>query len=594
MRRYYWFVLAFVALCAAPAHAAVPEHITLSAQIFEADSADAKSYQGAVTVELFASETGGTALWSELHPDKAIERGFLSLPLGALNTTTPLASVLRAHAGEELYIGVSVTPSGGATLSFPKRLPITSVPYALVCGSAANAQTLADKPLEYFAAVGASFTKAESDARYLAIDAPAKDAAKLGGQLPSAFAASAHTHDASYLAKTATAEDTKKLGGKSAESYAGALELGELRNTLLSAYYTIAELATHFFSKEELLPADANTPGALDSRYPFLAVGQTSNCRLKYEADLLSVVGRNGQDLSPRNACVIAIDDEEPLVFTKPIATKFGLGAASDVDGNTFGSTENIAWNTVRPFFLAACRGASGPLLGFSLNPAIKAIPAAVYLNGEVNADSQDSFVIMTVGINKALEVGKPCAAVGSFRATKSTKDEWIVASPYKPWDGFGKFMDGVQFTFPSGQNIKAELHPAGFATSRYFTVDTGTAPTPDEGVMKYMIDRAGVVTIRYTTNISSPGSQATPPRLALPYIYRPFDANSFVSVGYYMADKAAAGTEGTLFAVPTGYPYEIVFYVVGPTTFHYLYANNLERVTNWPRICIDLRFPAF
>ena len=556
MRRYYWFVLAFVAWCAAPAHAAVPEHITLSAQIFEADSADAKSYQGAVTVELFASETGGTALWSELHPDRAIERGFLSLPLGALNTTTPLAAVLRAHAGEELYIGVSVTPSGGAVLSFPKRLPITSVPYALVCGSAANAQTLADKPLEYFAAVGASFTKAESDARYLAIDAPAKDAAMLGGQLPNAFAPSAHTHDASYLGKTAQAEDAKKLGGQLPGYFATqsgldllAANLDTLSGNLADYYYSITQLATHFFSKEELLPADANTPGALDSRYPFLAVGQTSNCRLDYSGTTLAVKGRNGQDLSSTNVCVVAISDHEPLVFKAPAALSFG--ADSDTTGNSFGSTVAANWDQDRPFFLAACRGSSKPFFVITLNAVLKSTGNYLCLPASQDCNSENSALAMDATLTPASEGNKFCAVVGSFRATKTysnLKQNWLVSPLTETADGFGKFQEGVDFKMPKGQN--------GAASATQFFAPA-TAPVSAQDNYYYSLDRWGKVRIRFHFPMGTNGTAADnfgvalPYRLNVPYFLEPvgyFFANSNPSSGLLFLQRHDRNNSGTLF----------------------------------------------
>ncbi len=58
------------------------------------------------------------------------------------------------------------------------------------------------------------YNTAQSDGRYLGINATAADSAKLGGQLPSYYSAFTHNHDSVYLGINATAADSNKLGGQ--------------------------------------------------------------------------------------------------------------------------------------------------------------------------------------------------------------------------------------------------------------------------------------------------------------------------------------------------------------------------------------------
>ena len=58
------------------------------------------------------------------------------------------------------------------------------------------------------------------DGRYLGIKDTAEDSKKLGGKLPSEYAAATHNHDGVYLKISGQAADAKKLGGVDAAKYA--------------------------------------------------------------------------------------------------------------------------------------------------------------------------------------------------------------------------------------------------------------------------------------------------------------------------------------------------------------------------------------
>lgn len=178
--------LAAVLLVALTLAAATPQAIT-SAAVVQASAAFAPdappspviTYQGRLvnpatgepkpdgtyyaTFELWNSEVGGTSLWSE---DQRIvtNKGLFSVTLGTLNAIDP-----AFFDGYGRWLSVSIQPDG----ALAPRIRIAHVPYAIWSNVAANAV----------------------------------NADRLGGQLPSAYAAASHTHDASAITTGALAYD---------------------------------------------------------------------------------------------------------------------------------------------------------------------------------------------------------------------------------------------------------------------------------------------------------------------------------------------------------------------------------------------------
>ena len=146
--------LAALAVMAAAswALADVPDTFTFDAHVFEAGSDGGFSYDGTVRVDLFNDPDFGSSLWNETHAGMVIEGGFLTLDLGSVNTGT-LPAVLIAQAGTPLYFELRLQ---GIGYTFPVRLPVSSVPYALVCSEAGNAETFQNMEPSAFSMFGHS------------------------------------------------------------------------------------------------------------------------------------------------------------------------------------------------------------------------------------------------------------------------------------------------------------------------------------------------------------------------------------------------------------------------------------------------------
>ncbi len=118
-------------LAALPAVASVPGEVSFQGLLLDAGG---QPVTGSIDFDfaLFATATGGTALWSESHTGVAVQDGVYQVSLGA---TTPLTPALLA--GGSLHLEISVD---GNTLAPRQRL--LAVPYALRADTAENVESL--------------------------------------------------------------------------------------------------------------------------------------------------------------------------------------------------------------------------------------------------------------------------------------------------------------------------------------------------------------------------------------------------------------------------------------------------------------------
>jgi len=80
-----------------------------------------------ITFNLYSAASGGTALWTETHPNVTVTKGYFSVLLGSIK---PLELALFTE-NPELYLGVTVANDPEMT----PRHRLVSVPYALVAGT---------------------------------------------------------------------------------------------------------------------------------------------------------------------------------------------------------------------------------------------------------------------------------------------------------------------------------------------------------------------------------------------------------------------------------------------------------------------------
>ena len=365
-------------LFALPALADAPSTFTLEAQVFDPGDPYGFSYDGPVRVDLFDDPISGDSLWTETHMGVVVESGFLSLPLGTVNTVTPLADTLVANAGTPLYFEITL---GGLGHTFPARVPVTSVPYALVCSEAGNAETFQNMTPDAFAYsghdhgdiyyteievddflsgkadAGASYTKAESNAAYLAISGKAADAELLDGEDSAYFAAQGglDTTDANlgalstdlstnfytktqldegsldgrYLGIGGKADDADKLDGNDSDHFGTSAALNSLSVMLNNAIARIETLETTVATQQTEIEQLENP-----------------DCPLGYErsmegGDANYIVCKNGWDEIVKVGD-FWIDRYETVIVD---ATKYDGGSCDGSSGTFYGRAEHDAHN---------------------------------------------------------------------------------------------------------------------------------------------------------------------------------------------------------------------------------------------------------
>ena len=145
-RRPSFFIAAFaaLALCAlAQSAAAAGAAFTYQGVLRAADGGALDSKTQTVKLRLYASETGGSALWGRTCNVSLDDAGLFNTELSdETGTAIPggptatLASVLAANAGTTLWVGLDVDGTSGEIAPRQKILP---VPYAVVASDVAKA-----------------------------------------------------------------------------------------------------------------------------------------------------------------------------------------------------------------------------------------------------------------------------------------------------------------------------------------------------------------------------------------------------------------------------------------------------------------------
>ena len=175
-RRYRPFLLASVfgaafLVASLSAFAEAPQLVGFSGVIFEDGQCCGYSYQGPMQFKLFDAAEAGNEQWSERHGSVSVDEGYYSVSLGVSN---PIGAALLVG---DLFLEVAI--EGEAP--FSPRIPLTSVPYALVCSEAANAETFQNMEPGDFSMSGHSHGWADITGK------------------PTEFAPASHTHGSSDI-----------------------------------------------------------------------------------------------------------------------------------------------------------------------------------------------------------------------------------------------------------------------------------------------------------------------------------------------------------------------------------------------------------
>ena len=124
------FLVLTFAMGLAPAQAAVPNTLNYQGQLSSLAGVPVNSTVS-ITFKLYASSTGGTALWSETQ-SIAVVNGQYNATLGSSVTLN------QTLFNTSLYLGISVGTDGEMT----PRIALNTAPYSFNAMNAVNAQTL--------------------------------------------------------------------------------------------------------------------------------------------------------------------------------------------------------------------------------------------------------------------------------------------------------------------------------------------------------------------------------------------------------------------------------------------------------------------
>ena len=279
------------------------------------------------------------------------------------------------------------------------------------------------------------------------------------------------------------------------------------------------------------------------------------NIGISYSSPNFTIEGADGRALSASNPGVIVVPSQSSLgdfVRFNITSNQFFIDdtGASEIIGNTFGTTAGVAWANPLPFFLYAVPNDAETVVSFMISryPHLKQSPAAAAIGdpGSPIADAEASMWALD-NITQTSFESNPCVAIGSFRMVKSTLDDWTVQT-LDSQDSIGSFNDDRFFTFPLGQN--------GGATGTYFSDNGGTAPIFTTNQYSFKIARNGRCTI--FTNIRGDGgldgAGAVLSLMAVPYVS--IDTDAAVN-NQGIAQVNSAGT---------GFIFTIVNFLIGST----------------------------
>lgn len=219
-----------------------------------------------------------------------------------------------------------------------------------------------------------------------------------------------------------------------------------------------------------------------------------SNIGITYSSNTFSITAADGSALSSTNIGYVTLQSKTAgrlkTVAVTANQTFVDSTGSSTIVGNLFGLTTGIAATNAIPFFIYAVLDDTEAVITFMVsrypNTRISPVAANIGKSGSAIADTQGSFFAMA-SVTVADYESNPCLAIGSFRMTMNSSNDWAVtALDFR--DGIGCFQEDRSFTW--GTNLW------GAAASSYFYANTGTAPQFSDVGIGYYIDRMNQIQI--------------------------------------------------------------------------------------------------
>lgn len=160
------------------------------------------------------------------------------------------------------------------------------------------------------------------------------------------------------------------------------------------------------------------------------------------------------------------------------------------------GITPTVSWTSPMPWFVYLLNGtdaAAGIQAMVSRNPCMTVSPAeGLFHYSDAAADTNTQLSVIVPYADGTDYSAKPVLPIGSYRMTYDTTDDDWTPSALSNTDGYGKFQEGVVFTFPVGQN--------GAQAGHYTTTDGPTWANAAGYVYVYTIDKNGCISVSHST----------------------------------------------------------------------------------------------
>ncbi len=245
---------------------------------------------------------------------------------------------------------------------------------------------------------------------------------------------------------------------------------------------------------------DAN--GFVTSKGP-VTPGVT-NLGITYNAGtgVFAVTAADGSALSATNIAYVTLGSNlsPGKQITLPITANQSFiddNGASQIIGNTFGTTAAVAWASACPFFIYAVLKEDDTAIAFMISrqpSRLRTNGSNIAKSGSAIASTQFDMFSLDSTITAANYDASICLRIGYMTMTKTALDDWTVQTL--------NVLQGIG-TFPA-DNFDFPLHQNGAAVGSYFSSSVGgnTLPTFTGASYLYRFDEIGNVYIRFEADL--------------------------------------------------------------------------------------------
>lgn len=237
------------------------------------------------------------------------------------------------------------------------------------------------------------------------------------------------------------------------------------------------------------------------------SAANTSNLGIGLSSGTFSMQGANGSALSASNPGYVQIPitpaGTSKVFQVTANQTFIDDNGASTINNNSFG-TSSATWTNDTPFYIyaAADNTNANPIFLIARIPHLTTTPAAGVIGktGSAVATTQGSMFALG-NPTVASYASRPCVCIGAFRMTKQSTTDWTV-SALSNTDGIGNFLEGVLFTYVTGQ--------MGNSAGKYFANQSSTAPTFGGNNWTYRVSKSGICFVSQQHSMNGTGSSGS------------------------------------------------------------------------------------